>query len=255
MDETLLGALFFGLPRQGPGSDACTEKMFRLLPGLPPAPKILDIGCGSGKQTLVLARLAPDAQVTAVDIFQAVLDTLDARAKKAGVADRIKTVRASMDALPFPPGSFDLIWAEGSIFVIGIEKGLAAWKNFLRPGGYLAFTESCWFTDTPSEESRAFWGECYPAIKTVKDTRALIERAGYTVCADFPLPASAWWDEYYTPMLARLPKAREECRDRPGAVEFFSFIEREIETHRRHPEEYGYQFFLIRPKNQHPGLP
>ena len=31
-----------------------------------------------------------------------------------------------MDVLPFPPGSFDLLWAEGSIFVIGVEAGLVA---------------------------------------------------------------------------------------------------------------------------------
>lgn len=246
MDETLLGALFFGLPRQGPGSDACTEKMFRLLPGLPPTPKILDIGCGSGKQTLVLARLAPDAQVTAVDIFQPVLDTLDARARKAGVSDQIKTVRASMDSLPFPPGSFDLIWAEGSIFIIGVEAGLAAWKNFLRPGGYLAFTESCWFVDEPSREARDFWEQCYPQIKSVEETREVIAEAGYEVCADFSLPPSTWWDEYYTPMLARLPIAREECRDIPGAAEFFAGIDQEIGMHRRHSGDYGYQFFLLR---------
>ncbi len=92
MDETLMGALFFSLPRQGPGSDTCTERMFHLLPGLPPDPAILDIGCGSGRQTLVLARLAPDAQITAVDLFQPVLDTLDAWAQIAGVAGRIRSV-------------------------------------------------------------------------------------------------------------------------------------------------------------------
>ncbi|MGA7627893.1 MAG: class I SAM-dependent methyltransferase [Methanoregula sp.] len=126
MDETIMGALFFGLPRQGPGSDACTERMFHLLPGLPAHPTILDIGCGSGMQTLVLARLAPDARITAVDLYQPVLDILDARAQKAGVAGRVKTVRVFMDVLPFPPGSFDLLWAEGSIFVIGVEAGLVA---------------------------------------------------------------------------------------------------------------------------------
>jgi len=241
-----MGALFFGLPRQGPGSDTCTEKMFRLLPGLPPDPKILDIGCGSGKQTLVLARLAPDAQVTAVDIFQPVLDTLDTRARKASVADRIKTVRASMDSLPFPPGSFDLIWAEGSIFVIGVEAGIAAWKKFIRPGGFLAFTEACWFVDAPSDEVRGFWEQCYPQIRSVEETRALISRTGYQLYADFSLPPSTWWDEYYTPMLARLPTAREECRDIPGAAEFFTGIDQEIEMHRRHSGDYGYQFFLLR---------
>ena len=221
MDSTFFEALFFGLPRQGPGSDACTEKMFRLVPDLPSCPEILDIGCGSGMQTMALARLAPDARITAVDIFPQVLDRLRERAEKAGVSGRVKPVQASMDALSFPPASFDLLWAEGSIFVIGMEAGLAAWKKFLRPGCCLAFTESCWFTDTPSEEAREFWEMCYPAIKTVEDTRAAIERAGYTVCTDFPLPGSAWWDEYYTPMLERLPKAREACRGRPGADEFF----------------------------------
>jgi trans-aconitate methyltransferase len=220
--------------------------MFRVLPVLPPHPAILDIGRDSGRQTLVLARLAPDAQVTAVDLFQPVLDTLDVGARKAGVADRVRTVRASMDALSFPPGFFDLLWAEGSIFLIGLEAGLAAWKKFIQPGGYLAFTEACWFVETPFREARAFWEQCYPQIKTVGETRDVIAGAGYEVCADFSLPPSTWWDEYYTPMLARLPAAREECRDTPGAAEFFAGIDQEIGMHRHHSGDYGYKFFLLR---------
>ncbi|MFZ0005921.1 MAG: hypothetical protein WAK45_08585 [Methanoregula sp.] len=45
--------------------------------------------------------------------------------------------------------------------------------------------------EDPSRESRAFWEQCYPQIKTVEETRILIARTGYHFCADFPLPLSA----------------------------------------------------------------
>jgi len=69
MDDSYLFTLFEGLDRQGPGSDACTIRMFDLL--APPVPAaILDIGCGAGSQTLALARRCPDCTITAVDIHQ-----------------------------------------------------------------------------------------------------------------------------------------------------------------------------------------
>ena len=48
--------LFGDLPRQGPGCGEATLRALELLKDLPPQPKVLDIGCGSGMQTLILAR-------------------------------------------------------------------------------------------------------------------------------------------------------------------------------------------------------
>jgi hypothetical protein len=33
--------------------------------------------------------------------------------------------------------SFDIVWSEGFIFVIGFKKGLQEWKSLLRPGGFM----------------------------------------------------------------------------------------------------------------------
>jgi SAM-dependent methyltransferase len=246
MEEPIIFTLFEHLPRQGPGSSACTQKMFSLIPSLPAKPKILDIGCGSGMQTIDLTRLAPAAQITAVDVHAAFLADVRQRAFANGVAARLKTVQASMDSLPFLLASYDLIWAEGSIFIIGVQQGLSAWKKFLRSGGYLALTEAVWFTETPSDKVKAFWQENYPAITSVDGIRVIAENTGYSWITSFPLPASAWWDNYYTPLLARLPVLEEKYRDNAEAQGLIAGMKKEIQLYRQHSHEYGYQFILLK---------
>ncbi|MCE5338895.1 MAG: class I SAM-dependent methyltransferase [Methanomicrobiaceae archaeon] len=246
MDDSFIFTIFEGLPRQGPGSNDCTRKAFSMLADIPPQPEILDIGCGSGMQTVELARISPGCRITAVDIHQPYLDGLARRAASAGVEERITTLRASMDSLPFPDASFDVLWAEGSIFVVGFAEGLASWRRLLSPGGYLCLTEAVWFTASPSPEAAAFWNECYPAIKTVPENRAVIEGAGYEVVATFPLPASAWWDDYYTPLDKQLDGLRTATAGDPDAEAQIEFAEREIAVYRKHAGEYGYEFFVLR---------
>ncbi|MBL4556218.1 MAG: class I SAM-dependent methyltransferase [Rhodobacteraceae bacterium] len=88
--------------RQGPGSDAAT-RLAVTLSGLrgKPGLSVADIGCGTGASTLVLADEL-DARLTAVDFLPEFLQVLAAAAARAGVADRITTLAASMDALPSP---------------------------------------------------------------------------------------------------------------------------------------------------------
>ena len=54
--------------------------------------------------------------------------------------------------LKFEDGSFDIIWSEGAIFVIGFEKGLREWRRLLTPDGYVAVSELSWLqSDVPKE--------------------------------------------------------------------------------------------------------
>jgi ubiquinone/menaquinone biosynthesis C-methylase UbiE len=121
-----------GLPREAPGDDASTARAFDFVHGLPPEPDVLDIGCGPGAQTLVLAGLTR-GRITAVDVHAPFLDDLRSRAKRPGVAGRIQAVRASMFSLPFVDASFNLVWSEGAIYLMGFDKGLAGWRRVLRP--------------------------------------------------------------------------------------------------------------------------
>lgn len=54
------------------------------------------------------------------------MNELRERAKAARVAERIAMLAGDMQALPFPPQRFDLIWAEGAAYIMGFAQALVA---------------------------------------------------------------------------------------------------------------------------------
>lgn len=246
MDITLIATMFEGLPRQGPGSDESTTYASSQIPAIPKGGKILDIGCGSGMQTLTLARLYPDCIITAVDLHQPFLDDLVLRAKDAGFGGRILSHRASMDNLPFDNASFDIIWSEGSAFIMGLSHALRYWKNFLKPDGFLVISDCTWFTDSPSVECRDFFDAEYPDMKSEPDTEKVIQDAGYSVISMFRLPDSGWWDHYYTPLAKNIPSLKEIHANNGAALAIICGLEKEMEIHLKYSNEYGYTFFVLK---------
>ena len=246
MDVTLISTMFEELPRQGPGLDESTAHAYSLIPPVPNGGQILDIGCGSGMQTLTLARLYPQGKIIATDLHQPFLDDLNQRAKKSGLDKNIETHCVSMDNLSFPKGSFDLIWSEGSAFIIGLLPALQYWKQFLKLDGYLVVSDCTWFTDNPSEECRDFLDEICPDMKSEPETIALIQNIGYTVINSFRLPDAGWWDNYYTPLSRRIPMLKERYADNADAQMIIQELEREMDIHKKYSKEYGYSFFILK---------
>lgn len=239
-------ALHQDLPRQGPGSDATTRRLLEMAGPLPEHPRVLDAGCGPGRSALLLAEEA-GAHVTAVDLHQPFLDGLAAEAARRGLGDQVAVVNCSMDRLAVPDHSFDLIWAEGSVYSIGFDNALRAWRRLLAPGGVLVVTEIEWTAPDPAAAVSAYWDSVYPLRTRAANTDAA-RAAGYGVHAHWPLPENDWWDEYYTPLTQRL--ARVDPR-RPGMPEALAAHRAEIDTRREHGSDYRYAAYILRP-HPHP---
>ena len=122
------------MPRQGSGRDEYTQKAFEIIPTIQ-NPKILDIGCGPGMQTIKLAKIS-NGEVIGIDIFQQYLDQLNEHIIKENLQNKVKAEKQSMFDIKYPEEFFDIIWAEGSIFIIGFEKGLSNWKKYIKKNGY-----------------------------------------------------------------------------------------------------------------------
>jgi ubiquinone/menaquinone biosynthesis C-methylase UbiE len=235
-----------GLPRQGPGSEESTLKALSLCTGLPMRLALLDVGCGPGMQSVALAKALADGHITAVDIHQEYLDELKERAKAARVAERIAILAADMHALPFPPQSFDLIWAEGAAYIMGFEKALVAWRQFLKADGCIAVSELVWLRPSPPSEVAAFFGSEYPAMTDVETIVATIRASGYEPLGHFTLPDAAWWEHYYTPLAAKLPSLYEKYAGDEAARSLLETTQSEIAMRRRFGTWYGYEFFVGR---------
>lgn len=226
MSEDIFWRAHTGLPREAPGSSETTELLLRLS-GITPR-RILDLGCGTGASAIPLERLT-GAEVTGVDLHQPFLDAL--------AGSGVHAVRASMDDLPFADGEFDLVWAEGSAYVIGFDRALSLWRRLLAPGGALVLTEAEWLTDTPADGARAFWDAGYPGMRTTAGNVAAAMAAGWRVAATYVLPDSDW-AEYYGPLAAKIESLGPEAAP----------VREEIDVREAFGADYGYTGYVLTPR-------
>lgn len=232
--------------RQGPGGEHETRLAVALsrLRGMTNL-RIADVGCGTGASTLVLAREL-DAHVTAVDLFPQFLAVLEDIAGRAGLADRITTLSASMDALPFAESAYDAIWSEGAIYNMGFAAGIEAWRKYLKPGGVLAVSELTWLTDRRPEELQAHWEREYPEVDTASGKIAVLERLGFSPIGYFTLPECCWIDNYYRPMQQRFAAYLEQHENSEAARAIVVAEEKEISLYQRYKAFVSYGYYIAR---------
>ena len=240
-----LHALHDPIPRGAPGSDASTRRAIAHLPDLSPSPRILDVGCGKGKQTLVLAR-SFESLILGIDTHQPYLDHLDHTASEAGLGHLVETRNLPMEALDYPPESVRLIWAEGAVYILGVPTALQLWRPMLKAGAVIAFSELTWLTSDPAVEAAEFWRTHYPGMETLSGNRGRIESKGYETLETFTVPNEDWWAEYYAPLQERIDLLRPRGTGDPDLAAVLEMAECEIDLFTRHHDSYGYTFYLIR---------
>lgn len=111
--------------------------------------RVLDIGAGTGRSSIMVLKARPQATLVALDLFgesfeqhfgpsQSPQQRLLANLQTAGVAQRASIVTADMRKLPFEPATFDAIV---SAYVFehlnreGIQQSLAEAARVVKPGG------------------------------------------------------------------------------------------------------------------------
>jgi Methylase involved in ubiquinone/menaquinone biosynthesis len=202
-----------------------TRKAYRMLPPLH-KPHILDVGCGSGVPTMELARLS-NGEITGLDIDQNLLDVLAKKIEKAGLSDRVKAVKCSILDMNFPDESFDIIWSEGSIFVIGFERGLKEWWRFLKPDGFMVIHDEK--------------GDITEKLEQVS-------RCGYELLGHFTLNEDTWRAEYFAPLEKLIGETQTKHTDNPKLLGELRSAQREIDMFKRNPEQNTSVCFVIRKK-------
>jgi len=202
--------------------DKYTRKAFRTLPELE-KPRILDVGCGSGVPTIELARLS-DGEIIGIDTDESLLEKLGGKIEEEGFSDRVKIKKCSLFEIDFPDESFHIVWAEGSISIIGFERGLREWKRLLKTNGFLVVHDD---------------------IKNMPDKLKKIPNCGYKLINHFSLPEDAWWTEYYKPLEIQIKELRIKCKNDPEALKILKKYQNEIDTVKKNPKGYGSVFYIM----------
>jgi serine/threonine-protein kinase HipA len=246
--SSLLFELFEGLPRLGPGSASATRRALDAVAGLPERPRVLDAGCGTGASTKILAG-ALGGEIVAVDIHRPYLDRLERDLAGGPTRARVTTRRADMAALPVPDGSFDLVWSEGAIYLLGFSRGLEVFRRYIKEGGSIAVTDLTWLDEAPPLPVREYWGQAYPAMTTVGENLRSLRARGYEPVDHFPLAPEAW-EAYYAPLRSRLPGFLERHADDPAAAALAESVRTEMHFRERHGGSYTYVFYVARKLRQ-----
>ena len=117
---------------------------------LKPGEVVLDIGCGSGIDTLLAAReVGPSGRVIGLDITESLLAMARRHAAELGLGN-VDFLLAPMENIPLPDASFDVVISNG-VFNLSADKDTAfaeAWR-VLRPGGRMVAADMLLVGDLP----------------------------------------------------------------------------------------------------------
>ncbi len=155
-----------------------------------PGSRVLEVGCGTGAQTVFLAGRNPGARIIAVDISPDSLEQAKDRIRREGITN-VEFRQADVYRLPFGGERFD------HIFVCFVLEHLARplealvhLKKLLKPGGSLTAIEgdhgSAYFYPGSEAAQRAI--ECQVRLQAgaggnaliVRELYPLFRRAGFT---------------------------------------------------------------------------
>lgn len=168
-----------------------------------PGEQILDLGCGTGWTTRLLAKSAAGTQATGVDISPAMVAEAE---RQHSNTIRARYVVGSFERLDLPEGRFHRVFSlEALYYAPDLAAALAELQRVLRPGGAVEVVIEYYAENTRTEFwpqktgvpmlrlSEAQWREAFEragfvsvSTERVVDSRGLGERASFTPSECYP---------------------------------------------------------------------
>ena len=127
--------------------------------GFPDSGRVLEVGCGQGIRTKIMAELSPHAEVIGIDRSHAMVELT--RSGLGAIHDNLSFEHADLYELPFPDDSFDFVYAR--LVFMHLSKPLAALRSIsrlLKPGGRVLIEDAdrdCMFFEPQPENFATYW--------------------------------------------------------------------------------------------------
>jgi len=157
--------------------------------------------------------------------------------------------RTSFSEIRFQNKTFDIIWAEGAVFIIGIKEGLKQWKNLLKKEGFLVLTDLVWIRDERPDELTKYWEQEGLALLSIEQVLEYAAKEGYELIRHFTLPDEGWLKEYILPQEEVLTSLKVKYASIKEAQDTFTAIEYENKIVKKYIGYFGYEFFIWKYKD------
>lgn len=165
------------------GGLAATEALIHLC-GIDAAHEVLEVGCGVGQTSVLLAERC-GCRVVGVDLSAGMVAFAEARARKRGVSDRTEFRVGEITALPFEDGRFDVVFGESiTVFAPDQRKAIHEYARVLKSGGVVGINETVWLKTPPPPEVEAWLSNDLGGgaqTRSVEGWKTLMEDAGLRV--------------------------------------------------------------------------
>ena len=200
---------------------------------------ILDIACGVGSSTILLANYFKSSTVEAFDLFKHYIDSLDEKISKNNLEERVFSYVMDMRDPDFSNEEFDIVFCEASAEIIGFKRALKEWKRLLKPNGYMVISDVSWL-QIPSSESRNFWKNTYDGIDTIENKISQIKKDYEFI--DYVVVPKDDWNSYFKELECNLNKISSD----KSAKDFVKQLKKEIEVYRHNGDDYSYVFYVMK---------
>jgi ubiquinone/menaquinone biosynthesis C-methylase UbiE len=181
-------------------------------------PRILDVGCGSGLPTLMIAEKF-SGKITAIDSDTKSIAILREKVKELNLSNKVNLSNCSLFDIKANNDQFDLIIAEGLLNVVGFQKGFLRIKELLKRKGFIIIHDE---------------------FQNQNEKVEFIKNNDCKLLDSFVLDEQIWWNEYYKCLEKEI-----SSNSNKELLKLFKSDIQEIELFKKNPSQYISVYYII----------